>query len=273
MQNLPSLGPNSDPEQLHEIRIAIRRTRVALQSTHAVFPARNLSFLLDELAWLARITGPPRDLDLMLALIEQRMQDKDLAQWTAGKLFLEAARRQRERHYKKLTDALASTRLQHLLSAWRTFLNAPLPRRPSGSKARHAITVFANKQLDKNYRQLLKQAQRIKPDTPTEGLHALRKTTRKLRYQTELFAPLLPAQLAGKGISALKRLQDQLGGLQDVAVQLQFLQDTAGAALATNAISKAELDAWIKTFAKPLRERRQKNRKGVDRSLRHIDTW
>ena len=56
-----------------------------------------------------------------------------------------------------------------------------------------------------------------------EGLHALRKQLKKLRYTVETFAPLYPGGRAAKYLKALKELQDSFGSLNDAAM--------AGAAL------------------------------------------
>ena len=56
----------TDPEFLHDLRIAVRRTRTVLAVSKQVFAAAILDHTRDEFSWLADLTSTPRDLDVYL---------------------------------------------------------------------------------------------------------------------------------------------------------------------------------------------------------------
>ncbi len=56
----------SDPEFLHDLRIAVRRTRTVIAESKGVLPATVRDQARDGFAWLGGLTGPARDLDVYL---------------------------------------------------------------------------------------------------------------------------------------------------------------------------------------------------------------
>src|SRR5262245_59919815 len=57
----------ADPEYLHQIRVALRRMRTALEVFADAVPKEAASPLRDELRWLARALGRARDWDVFIA--------------------------------------------------------------------------------------------------------------------------------------------------------------------------------------------------------------
>ena len=92
--NEPGVRADLDTEFLHDFRVALRRMRSLLGQLKHVFPPPVVEHFAEELSWMARLTGPARDLDvLMLAIrtspggirqrrvrgaggVPQRMRDK-----------------------------------------------------------------------------------------------------------------------------------------------------------------------------------------------------
>ena len=69
--NEPGLRADLDTEFLHDFRVAVRRTRSLLGQIRRVFPQHAVDHFTAEFSWLGKLTGPPRDMDvLMLALRE-----------------------------------------------------------------------------------------------------------------------------------------------------------------------------------------------------------
>ncbi|MDH3639901.1 MAG: CHAD domain-containing protein, partial [Gammaproteobacteria bacterium] len=60
----------TDPEFLHDFRVAIRRTRSLLAQAKGVFEAQALAPFRAEFGWLAEQTGEKRDLDVQLLELE-----------------------------------------------------------------------------------------------------------------------------------------------------------------------------------------------------------
>ena len=64
-----------DTEFLHDFRVALRRTRSLLGQIRDVFPAAAVEHFSSEFSWIGRLTGPPRDLDVLLLALRGRSRD------------------------------------------------------------------------------------------------------------------------------------------------------------------------------------------------------
>jgi hypothetical protein len=65
--NLPGTLADVDSEFLHDLRVAVRRTRSLQRELKAVFPPAELTRWRSEFRWLQEVTGPSRDLDYLCA--------------------------------------------------------------------------------------------------------------------------------------------------------------------------------------------------------------
>jgi CHAD domain-containing protein len=73
-----ALGP--DPEGIHDMRVASRRLRAAVELFRDVFPRRRLRPLLRQVKDLADTLGEVRDLDVMLERLEKDLKGRPPAQ-------------------------------------------------------------------------------------------------------------------------------------------------------------------------------------------------
>ena len=64
--NLPGTLADHDTEFLHDLRVAVRRSRSVLREMKGAFPPDELARQRDALKWIQAITGPTRDLDVQL---------------------------------------------------------------------------------------------------------------------------------------------------------------------------------------------------------------
>jgi len=69
-RNIPGTRADLDSEFLHDLRVAIRRTRSALTQVKGVFSDEALEDFKPRLAWIGQITGPTRDMDVYLLDID-----------------------------------------------------------------------------------------------------------------------------------------------------------------------------------------------------------
>lgn len=222
--NEAGLRADIDSEFLHDFRVAVRRTRAALGQLKGVFPKRSEALFRREFAWLGGVTSPTRDMDVYLL----RYDDYVLGLAPALRAALATFRDFLVAHHRKeqaaLVKALGSARYRRLKQRWRAFLDAPVAKRSSLPHARRPIGELASERIWRVYRRALKEGRAIDNDSPAEALHELRKTCKKLRYLMEFFTPLYPATRIRAPIKALKRLQDNLGDVQDFAVQAAALE-------------------------------------------------
>jgi len=222
--NLEGARAGLDPEFLHDLRVATRRTRSALGQIRAVFPAPEVTHFKAEFAWLQQVTGPTRDLDVHLrALNDYRtlLSPELRADVLLLKTFLA---RHREATQAAMIRELDSARLHGLLADWRAFLEAPRSTAAAGCKAACPVREVANVCLRRLHRRVLEEGRAITVTAPSEALHELRKSCKKLRYLLEFFQGLYPPGQVPRMLKQLKELLDHLGGLQDLVVQMRVLR-------------------------------------------------
>jgi len=140
-----------------------------------------------------------------------------------------AGLRQRPSMDAMAPPALAGESFARLLREWRAFLEAP--SRPGADRAAKQATApikrVADKRIRRMHRRVLDEGRAITDASPSEELHELRKSCKKLRYLMEFFQSLYPAADIKELIKQMKLLLDNLGGFQDLAVQAAHLRETA----------------------------------------------
>lgn len=221
--NQPGVEDALDSEFLHDFRVAVRRTRVALAQFRTVLPAREVEHFRQEFAWLGTLTSPARDLDVYLLGFPKFQAGLPPAERDDLVPFRRFLERHWEREYQQLTKQLRSPRYVRLLSNWDDFLQRPEDPEATPDGMRPIAEVVARR-CWKIYRRVLREGQAIGPQSPPSDLHELRKTCKKFRYLMEFFQSLYPADRIGRLIKALKGLQDHLGAFQDLHVQVETLR-------------------------------------------------
>jgi CHAD domain-containing protein len=224
-RNEPGVRGNVDSEFLHDLRVAVRRTRSGLAQVPAIFPAATVASFRKRFAWLGRATGTLRDLDVYLLMLP-RYRD-ELPQPLREGLGPVEARLVRDHgvEHARVVRALDSRRYRSLLEAWADFLDREVPLRTSLANARRPVLEVAGERIRRAHRRVMKRGRSIDEDSPPERLHRLRIECKKLRYLLEFFSELYPAAEIGDLIKALKRLQTHLGEFNDLAVQSRHLEE------------------------------------------------
>jgi CHAD domain-containing protein len=223
--NLPGTLEDIDSEYLHDLRVAVRRTRSAQRELKRVFPPEPLARFRAEFKRLQQITGPTRDLDVQLLELEEL--GARLPHQAGGDLRplhdLLQARRERER--RRMVRALRSRRTTDVLADWGAFVEALVTLdeddRPAAAQP---IAEVAGRRIRRVYRRMVDDGSAIDDTTPAEALHELRKRGKELRYLLEFFAGLYPREVVKPMVKTLKALQDVLGRHQDRAVQIELLR-------------------------------------------------
>jgi CHAD domain-containing protein len=217
------------PEHLHQLRIAVRRSRTVQRQLGRAFPPLELRGFRSEFRWLQLATGEARDLDVEVADFEGLrglLPDSQRADLDPLWLVLE---HWRLAAHGTTARVLRSRRTADLLGDWEmlleTLVEMPLADR---EQATRPIGELAAHRVRRVYKRLLERGQAISPASPAADLHTLRKTGKELRYLLELFAqPLLSEASLDPVIRPLKDLQNVLGRHQDRHVQVAMLRRVA----------------------------------------------
>ncbi|KAA2212771.1 CYTH and CHAD domain-containing protein [Teichococcus oryzae] len=247
----PLAQAGSGPEGVHQLRVAARRLRSCLKLFRKSHHGPELQALENELRTLAGGLTDAREWDVFLGGL-----GADLSA-AVGKerrwlRLLRAAGRRRQEAYDSLAAMLEGPGFRCLV--WRALRLAALRDWEAAPEARNApLRPWAAQKLQKRRRRLKKDARSIE-DASDAALHELRLEAKKLRYASELFAPLWPGRTAKRFLKRLSALQEALGLSNDAVVARERVASLAGPGGApTWAIGLAE--GWALAAAQDMRPR------------------
>ena len=213
-----------DTEFLHDLRVAVRRTRSILKLAGDVLPAKLTEQFQPEFKWLGDLTTPVRDLDVYLLELDTmaaRLASADPRDLDPFRSFLV---RHRAAERRRLVRGLRSRRFKQTMSDWRTALTH-VAEDGDGSPT---VAALARQRIERAFRNVVRRGKRIAADSPSEQVHELRKRCKELRYLLEVFRPLCADAPYRPLIKELKALQDTLGEFQDGEVQHEAVREFAG---------------------------------------------
>jgi CHAD domain-containing protein len=226
--NLPGTVEDLDPEFLHDLRVAVRRTRSVLRHGRAVLAPDVLAWAEPAMRSLGDLTSRPRDLDVQVIEWDERVAALG---GDDARRDLEPLHRQvvadRTAAHDELARRLGGGDVRQLLDRWTAMLATPMDPDAGGPRAGDPIGTVTRDRIRKAQRRLLDHGRAITPETPAEQVHDVRKDAKKLRYLLECFAGVLPSEGRKPFVKRLKRLQDLLGEHQDAEVQAANLRIAA----------------------------------------------
>jgi len=220
----PGTRLGTDPESLHDMRVAVRRSRALLRAGRRLI-ASDTTGLNDELQWLGTVLGAVRDLDVLLERLHEEAAGLGGDDTKAAEQLLRALERERRRDRTALLRALGSARYLKLLDRFQAELDT---LEPSGDDV--SLDALARRELKK-----LRGAVRELPEEPHDDeLHRVRKLGKRARYAAELAGHAAVVRRA-------KALQDVLGEHQDAVVAEERLRTLAAEATPAQALAAGRL--------------------------------
>ena len=246
-----------DTEFLHDLRVAVRRTRSALKLLGDVLPGEFTLRFASEFRWLGDLTTPMRDLDVHLLSFPPMRAALVAASPADLEPFRAFLGRRRSAERRKLNRGLRSARFASVVGDWRkALLGAQHPAGAAGGPRAAALSADRTRRA---HARVIKLGSSITDASPAESLHTLRKRGKELRYVLEFFTSLHDPELHRAVIGDLKRLQDCLGQFQDSQVAREEIQSLAAAMLAQQAAPASTLLA-MGELAAQLGERQRRAR-------------
>ena len=219
----PVVRLQTDPEGVHQARVATRRLRSDLRTFRGVLAPEWTAALRVELGWLGGELGAARDADVLYERLTARAGELPAASAEGAGAVIEALAQRRVQAHAGLLEALGSDRyvdlIDRLIEAAQTPALVEEQADRAATEALPPIVRRAWRPLDKYVKAL--------PDPPAdEQLHTVRILAKRCRYAAEASAPSL-----GKRTQKLARaagaLQDVLGELNDAVVAERWLRDWA----------------------------------------------
>jgi CHAD domain-containing protein len=204
----PAVRIGSDPEDLHQMRVAVRRSRATLRSAGAMFDPERVASLRGELKWLGGRLGPARDLDVLLTHLRSEVADLDGPDAAGAGKIVAQLETEREHVRQELLATLEDPRYAALLDTFEQFVAAP----PVTS-----VDVSLEDVAAREFGKLERLLKKLRADSSNEDLHRARIQAKRVRYATELSLPIAGKQ-GRKVIASAKKFQDVVGAHQDAVV-------------------------------------------------------
>jgi len=226
-KNIHGMVAGNDVEYLHQMRVALRRLRVALRMAEKVHADATLSALRGELAAWADALGKIRDWDVFIAGQEQcqvQSLTHRVPEHAGLQALLEHCEAQRVGCYAALRSVARQRELQGLMLRFAIWMNSAYWQQMEEHTPR--IDEFATRQLQrlsKRYRQTVLHLDTL----DATSLHDLRIHTKKLRYSAEFFSSLYGIKSKNSFMLALGEVQEVLGKINDASVANRLLDELA----------------------------------------------
>jgi CHAD domain-containing protein len=214
--NEPGVRADLDTEFLHDFRVAIRRTRSLLGQIKHVFPPDAVQHFATEFSWIGRLTGPPRDMDVLILALRGRREEFSAVDLDRLMAFVSGVRQQ---EHDTLVAALDSDRYRRLTSDWKAFLERPVTPEAEARNAGAYLSEVVSWRAWRLSRRIATGAETIDEHTTEERLHEVRIEAKKLRYLVDTMPAFYDTDDLGCILGALKKLQRALGDLNDAHVQ------------------------------------------------------
>ncbi len=211
----PGTRLGDDIENLHQHRVAARRTRAFLRAVRRYVDADWRGALGGALSELGGATGPVRDLDVLLEHVRAEVAGLDPREREAGDALVRELEHRLAHARDVLLDALDGDSYRLALAR----LN--LPPRLAGEAAAIPLTRVARNE----FRRLVRVVDRLGKHPDEAAIHGLRIALKRARYAAELAAP--DGKRRRRFLAEAKALQDLLGEHQDAVVAETRLREVA----------------------------------------------
>jgi len=212
-----------DIEHVHQMRVASRRMRNALNLFRDCLSDKKAKTWGDEIRKITKSLGNARDLDIQIELIDRcyaaSLEDRYKPGYSRLLLRL---KQQRAKAQEKVNRTLVNLQGGGILDRMQAHLTALT----AGSEKIYLYTPSLYQQafeaVNSNLEEFLSYEKFIHDPQNIEELHAMRITGKHLRYTLEIFAPIYGTAL-DLYVRAMKNVQDLLGEIHDNDVWIAWL--------------------------------------------------
>lgn len=221
-----------EPDAVHQLRVASRRLRSALQAYRPLLDRDRTDPLVDGLRAFGAALAPARDAEVLRERISTALAD------LPGELVLGPVQAQTTRHFARTEAEARAAVLTELdgvrFTALRSGLDAlvenpPLTKR-AARPARRELSALAARSARRLERAVGAAVDGSLPaDERDDAVHSARKAGKRLRYATEVARPAV-GKPAKRFTKRLKAFQSALGEHQDTVVARTALRELGAAA-------------------------------------------
>jgi CHAD domain-containing protein len=213
MLHEPGARRGADPEELHQLRVAVRRIEATLGLFRHQLPSRLVNARKSAKGVL-RGLGAARDLDVQLAELRAYCGKLPASERPAATPLEARLEAERARMRARMLGMLDSEATRHWLETL-NLATADLST-ASSADAPRAATVMPER-VRARFRKLKKAVRALDSDSSMEAYHLVRRRAKQLRYAIECGGGLFGKASEGV-LKSLRRLQDGLGAHQDAHI-------------------------------------------------------
>ncbi len=281
---------DQDPEDLHQMRVGMRRLRSAVTgfapALHLPTPMGN-----KPIGKMAAILGELRDLDVLQATLQQYQPQLPSPEQPLLAQALEALTKQRAKAFKQVKNLLQSKKYHQFKQSVTTWLQDPQYQDWADLPVNTVLpdlllpcinqlllhsgwwvgVKIDNGQIKRSTRLTLKGAE-SQIAQQGESLHDLRKVAKRVRYQMSLFTPNY-GPLYQEYVQEVKQIQEVLGTIQDTLVLEEFLNAVLSSTWAKEGPKLAKLlgeqryEAWKEWYKLQQRYLDEEVRQGLRQAV------
>lgn len=232
---------DQDPEDLHQMRVGMRRLRSAVTGFAPVVILPD-SVSNQKIGKMARILGELRDLDVLQESLREYQPQLKAKEQTLFNKALKKLAKQRSKAFKTVENLLEGKRYKYFKESVQDWLENPQYQDwgelPVNSVLPDLLLPYINQlllhrawwvgvmvegnQIKRQTRLTLKGAE-VQIAQQGEALHDLRKQAKRVRYQMSLFRQHY-GPVYQEYVQEIKQIQEVLGTIQDTLV-LEFFLD------------------------------------------------
>ncbi len=218
---------NRDVEAVHDLRVASRRLRTALELFADCLPARKARPWGKAIRRVTRALGQARDSDVQIEFVADFLQHVEDRRLRPGiQRLLLRLRQRREALQEDVIEALDRLEASGALGQLEEVL-APVQ---AHAQLGHVDTLAAcvrdraGAAIAGRLERMLAYEPYVRQPEAVEPLHAMRIAAKHLRYAMEIFRPLYGEEFSQR-IESVRRVQQHLGDLHDCDVWIAFLPE------------------------------------------------
>jgi len=232
---------DGDDEDLHQFRIACRRSVVLMGEFRLLYEEESLLEHRAGLKNLINISNTKRDMDVLMSELLKIEEEKEASHYQEALDILKAhVEKILQKEHDLIITYLQSETCTNVLMAWKNYIT---------DTNRTNISIYGRYPIDSLskyviFQRFLKIKKRIKVIDPkhdaSETLHKLRIEYKKMRYLLETFGYLYDKKEIKKLLKEMKKLQDILGLFHDSHQQKMIFE----------ALLKTEENEKVRSFVK-----------------------
>lgn len=210
--------PQSDTENVHQLRVFTRRTGAAMDIFADWLPPRRGRWMQKQLKRLRKAAGEARDLDVL------RMRWSDPEQHlpsAPASLLIEQVKRRRRKAQWPIEDAYNKFLRKDFSRRARKFVKRVRLRAAQAPGCDRTLACLARVALGKLVVPFLQAAEAEMADAA--ALHAFRIQSKQVRYAMEIFAGAFDPDFRGQLYPTVEALQDRLGAINDHVTAQTYL--------------------------------------------------